>query len=174
MTLYQKHHLMLMRHGKSDWHAGISSDFDRPLTRRGSNDAGKMARWMGAHRLLPDRIVCSPAVRTLATAYTLTGQLQLNPDLIVQEKDIYEASLPTLLRIIARHAVNSRCLLLIGHNPGLDSLVRYLADAEPERTASGKLMTTAALAVFDCGDTAILPAQNSLHLRQLVRPKEID
>jgi phosphohistidine phosphatase len=174
MTIHQKHHLMLMRHGKSDWHSGVVSDFERTLTKRGNTDAARIAHWLGIHRYLPDRIVCSPAVRTLTTALRVTEQLQLNPDLIIPEQDIYEASLQTLLRIIARHAVNSRSLLLIGHNPGLDTLVRYLADAEPEQTASGKLMTTSALAIFDCGDSAISPRQHTLRLHHLVRPRDLD
>lgn len=163
-----------MRHGKSDWHSGVASDFDRPLTKRGSNDAARVAHWLGVHRYLPDCIVCSPAVRTHTTALRVTEQLQLNPDLIIPELQIYEASLQTLLRVIASHAANSRCLLLIGHNPGLDTLVRYLADTEPERTASGKLMTTSALAIFECGDGAFSPLQHSLHLQHLIRPRDLD
>lgn len=174
MTIHQKHHLLLMRHGKSDWHSGVASDFERTLTKRGNNDAARVAHWLGVHRYLPDRIICSPAVRTHTTALRVTEQLQLNPDLIIPEQQIYEASLQTLLRIIARHAANTRSLLLIGHNPGLDALVRYLADIEPERTVSGKLMTTAALAIFDCEDGASLPLQHTLHLQHLIRPRDLD
>ncbi len=165
---------MLLRHGKSDWHSDIATDFDRPLTSRGRNDAGKIARWLVTHRYIPDLIISSPAVRTQQTALRLTEEMHLNADLIRWESGIYEASLPGLLQIISKYAVNSRSLLVVGHNPGLDSLLSYLADAPPGRTGTGKLMTTAALAVLDCGDTAGMTAQHSLYLRHLIRPKDLN
>ena len=173
MTISQDYHLLLLRHAKSDWKAEKDIDFERPLTERGESDAGKVARWMKAHKLFPDRIVSSPAVRTRATADIVTGVLHLPTDLIRWENDIYEATLDKLLAVISRHAKGSRCLLLIGHNPGLDNLVTYLASAEPHRTASGKLMTTAALAIFVNVECMGTPVKHSLQLRQLVRPKLI-
>lgn len=173
MTISQDYHLLLLRHAKSDWRAETDIDFERPLTERGKSDVGKVARWMKAHKLFPDRIVSSPAIRTRATADIVTAVLDLPTDLIRWENDIYEATLEKLLTVINRHARGSRCLLLIGHNPGLDNLVTYLASAEPDRTASGKLMTTSALAIFDNVECVGMPVRHSLQLRQLVRPKQI-
>ncbi len=173
MTNHRNYHLLLMRHGKSDWDAGGKQDFDRPLTQRGNADVRKIARWMRLHKLVPDLIVSSPAVRTRDTAKIVVEALKLGPDLLVWEQDIYEASLDKLLVVIGRYSVNCHCLLLIGHNPGLDSLITYLASAGPDRTGSGKLMTTSALAIFDYADSVINTAPHAAQLQQLIRPKEI-
>jgi len=173
MTNDQNRHLLLMRHAKSDWHSGMDHDFDRPLTKRGEADARKIARWMHSHGLVPDVIVSSPSARTQATASILVAELRVEPDQVRWEQDIYEAGLPDLLEVLGRHSDPSRCLLLIGHNPGLDSLTTYLANTEPGRTASGKLMTTSALAIFNQFDNTTTPGRHSLQLQQIVRAKEI-
>lgn len=173
MTIHQKHHLMLMRHGKSDWEAGVRNDLDRPLTGRGVTDVHKIGRWLDEHRYIPDLIVSSPAQRTRETAIIVAGELRQEVDLIRWDADIYEATRDRLLAVIRRYAEGSRCLLLIGHNPGLDSLLDWLAGSEPGRTASGKLMTTSALAVLSGREAIIDPAQHSLQLQQLVRPKAL-
>jgi len=44
------------------------------------------------------------------------------------EPRIYEASLETSLDILASTSAKPGRVLLIGHNPGLEHLVRYLSD----------------------------------------------
>jgi phosphohistidine phosphatase len=174
MTNDQKCHLLLMRHAKSDWRSGSNNDFERPLTQRGVADAKKVAHWMDAHGLLPDVIVSSPSARTQATAGILVAELGLQPDLIRWEPDIYEAGLPDLLGVLGKYSDQGRHLLLIGHNPGLDTLTTYLASTEPGRTPSGKLMTTSALAIFSrVANSSNTPGRHSLLLQQIVRPKEV-
>lgn len=162
-----------MRHGKSDRDAGVKRDFERPLTQQGNADVRKIARWMRLHKFIPDMIVSSPAVRTRHTALTVVEELKLDPGQLKWEKDIYEATLSELLAVISLSSVNCHKLLLIGHNPGLDSLVTYMASTEPGRTGSGKLMTTSSLAIFDYGDSAISTGRNVAQLQHLIRPKEI-
>lgn len=174
MTIHQKHHLLLMRHGKSDWHSGVKADFDRPLTRRGNGDVLRIADWLAVHGPIPDLIVASPARRTRETAELLVTGLQLNRDMIRWDRDIYEAPTDRLLGLLGKYMMNGRCLLLIGHNPGLDGLVCALADSEPARTASGKLMTTAALAILAGGDPAQGPQRHSMQLLQIIRPKQLE
>ena len=173
MTNKRNYRLLLMRHGKSDRYARVDRDFDRPLTQRGRTDVGKIADWMCQYGFIPDRIVSSPAVRTRDTAMLVIEELKLESDLLVWDKQIYEARLDTLRTVIDRNSPTCRCLLLIGHNPGLDSLTYYLASADPDRTESGKLMTTSALAVFDYGKSVINIDRHSALLQHLIRPKEL-
>ena len=56
--------LLLLRHAKSSWDDRSLADRDRPLAPRGERAAPAMARWMAGEGLLPDRVLCSPAVRT--------------------------------------------------------------------------------------------------------------
>ena len=60
--------LMILRHGKSDWNAGASSDHARPLNRRGTGAAMTMGRLLTRLGEVPDLIVTSSAVRARETA----------------------------------------------------------------------------------------------------------
>jgi phosphohistidine phosphatase len=57
-----------MRHAKSDWGAGFSSDRERPLAPRGIKAAKRMGRAITRIGAAPDLILSSPAVRARSTA----------------------------------------------------------------------------------------------------------
>ncbi len=164
--------LLIMRHGKSDWHQD-RPDFDRPLNRRGERDARAMGEWLAGQSPRPARILASPARRARQTAEAVAAALALPPAALACRDALYLADRATLLRELSPALAESDTpLLLVGHNPGLDELVAWLAPSPPPRTAGGKLMTTAAIAAFS------LPAVDPLvagvgRLRFLVRPKEL-
>ena len=166
------HTLLIMRHAKSDWSTN-TEDYDRPLNKRGLKDAKKMGVWLKQQKFAPDLIVCSPAARAKQTISIVCDQLGKNAPDIIWDDRIYETGLHDLLQVVTEHGKNARCMLFTGHNPGLDHLVGHLAKEEPPRSATGKLMTTAAIAILDFGDTAINGKKQSARLLQVVRPKEI-
>jgi phosphohistidine phosphatase len=173
MASGQNRQLLIMRHAKSDWDTDDGSDFDRPLSRRGIKDINAMAIWLENNHLLPDKIVSSPARRAKQTTSLLIKDAKLDKHLTVWDDKIYEAGLGDLLTVIDNHSEDVRRLLIVGHNPGLDNLVMYLAKNHPEFTSSGKLMTTAAIAVMDYGDGVISTEDGSAVLIDLMRPKEL-
>ncbi len=63
-------------------------------------------------------------------------------------------------------------MLLIGHNPGLEKLLLYLAGDAP-LTRDGKLMTTAAIAHLRIDDAWGELRDGSAHLIALTRPREL-
>ena len=172
MTLMQKHKLIVMRHAKSDWGTAASADYDRPLSKRGRRDAPRMAAWLSEQGLVPGLIVCSPALRTRETVQEVVEKLGIPEREIVWEPQIYAASLDGLLEVLDRYAAAADSILLVGHNPGLDSLVEYLSDKQPQYRG-GKLMTTAAVAVLDFGEGGMSTRAHSARLEQLVRPKDL-
>lgn len=161
-----------MRHAKSDWSANLA-DFDRPLNKRGIKDAKKMGAWLKKRKFQPEAIVSSPAQRTRQTIGIVCEQLGKDSADIVWDERIYEASLNDLLKVVSEHGKNTGCLLLVGHNPGLDHLVNYLLKDPPPRNITGKLMTTAAIAVLEFGKAGISVKQGSGRLMNLARPKEL-
>ena len=168
-----KHKLILMRHAKSDWSTGTLSDFDRPLAGRGRKDAPRMGRWLRKQALYPDRFISSPAQRTRETALCVADALEF-PHMDIQwEQPLYEGSLQDLLAVIDRHGPDADVLLLIAHNPGLDALLEYLALDQAQLSSTGKLMTTAAVAVLDFGTVPINTKPDSARLECLVRPREL-
>lgn len=172
MTLSQKHQLFIMRHAKSDWSAPAGSDFERPLARRGVRDAPRMAAWLAEQGMLPEVIVSSPAMRAKQTVLAVVERLEIPAREVIWEPEIYAATLEQLLQVLDRYASAADSVLLVGHNPGLDSLIEYLADGRPEYR-NGKLMTTAAVAVLGFGEDGISTRAHSARLEMLVRPKDL-
>jgi len=56
------HPLVKLTHGKSDW-STHSSDFNRPLKKRGKRNAKHMGQWLLVNNLCPDLVISSPANR---------------------------------------------------------------------------------------------------------------
>ena len=137
--------LLLLRHGKSDWSTS-GSDIDRPLKGRGKHDAKSVGVWLRAHGLIPDYIIASTARRARGTARRAAGKMGLDRGSVVQDERIYAASVPALLTILRDCPESARRVMLVGHNPGLEDLVRHLAKDKVEVPADGKLIPTAALA----------------------------
>lgn len=136
--------LLLLRHGKSDWDTE-TTDFNRPLNKRGIRSAQKMGEWLEEQKLLPDLIISSPAIRALTTAEIVCEAMGLPVNSIQTDKRIYEASLTDLLQVLLQITGSTQRLLMVGHNPGFEYLVNHLAPAIPI-PEDGKLMPTAALA----------------------------
>jgi phosphohistidine phosphatase len=130
--------LFVLRHAKSSWSNSDVADFDRPLNERGEQAAPFMGAFMREKNFIPDLILSSPAQRARETA-RLVKEAGKFDAAILFEPQIYEASLGDLIEIIGQTENNSERLLLVGHNPGLENLVRIL-------TGKAESFPTAALA----------------------------
>ena len=157
--------LFVLRHAKSSWNEPDISDFDRPLNERGVAAAPFMGKLMAARQLSPDVILSSPANRARTTSELLKAAAGLEVPIKFDDR-IYEASPQSLLGVIAEIEVLNASAMLVGHNPGIEGLIRIL-------TGRIEPMPTAALAIIDlrienwgqispgCGD-----------LREVIRPRE--
>ena len=119
--------LVVLRHAKSDWPAGVA-DQDRPLGRRGMRDAAAAGRWLVEDGTRPELVWCSPARRTRETWDVLGAELGADsrPDVRFDER-VYEAGLADLMAVLQDTPKDRRCVLLVGHNPGVQELVLSLA-----------------------------------------------
>lgn len=118
--------LTLLRHAKSSWADPGQSDFDRPLNERGRKAARAMGREMRRHGLTYDRILASPAARTIETLNEL-AQGYGHAVATVQDERIYLASPQALLALVRSTEDSIGSLLLVGHNPGLAMLALELS-----------------------------------------------
>jgi phosphohistidine phosphatase len=152
--------LVLMRHGKSAWEAGVDSDYDRSLAPRGERDVPRMARWLRERVKGPYHIVSSPALRARRTANLLAKELGVDPDEINWQRDVYEATVQELLATLAATVSTNETTVLVGHNPGMEELATYLADPGglPDEP---KLMPTSGVICLDlpAGWTGLRPGQ---------------
>ncbi|MBK1702265.1 SixA phosphatase family protein [Thiococcus pfennigii] len=138
--------LLLLRHAKSDWGVDGAKDFDRPLAKRGKADAPRVGAWLYREGLVPDHVVSSPAQRARQTATRICKAMELKARNVAWDERIYEADVARLLAVLADCPATARLVLLIGHNPGLEDLLRYLIGDELEEPDDGKLLPTAAVA----------------------------
>lgn len=168
-----KRQLLVMRHAKSDRAGESGDDFARPLAKRGLKDAPRIGQWLLANDLLPDHLLASPAVRARETALAVAGALGLPAESVHFDERLYLAGCERLLEVVAEAPAKARRLLLVGHNPGLDELVEYLAEDPPARSTGGKLMTTAALACFETDESWRRLSPGGARLLQLLRPRDL-
>jgi phosphohistidine phosphatase len=133
--------LVLMRHAKSSWDDSTMADFDRPLAPRGERDAPRIGRAIGGRGSTLDLVVSSPAVRARQTAETVIRSGSLAGELRFDER-IYDASAPELFKLIRELPRTCSSVMIVGHNPGLESLFARL-------TGISERMPTAAVACIE-------------------------
>lgn len=171
-TRIMSHQLLLFRHAKSDWSKDCN-DFDRPISKRGKQDALNMASWMLEQKLIPDRVLASPAERSLQTCHYLMQGFQGMMNLPKIDDRLYHANVETIIELISEQKESCSSLMLVGHNPDLDNFLEYLFRDNLPLTPKGKLLTTASLAVINLQGNWLDIGENSTKLLQVTRPKAV-
>lgn len=116
--------LDLIRHADALPRPPTGTDLDRPLSPIGLRQAlalGERIRDRGGY---PDRVWCSPARRTRETLAALGYDFT---SITTYDERIYEVDLDPLLDFLGEVRPLARRLLVVGHNPGLQDLLTYLA-----------------------------------------------
>lgn len=119
--------LLLMRHAKSSWKEKNIPDHERPLNKRGRRDAPRMGHLLQERELTPQLILSSSALRSRQTAELVAetaeyaAEVLYLDELYMAEPEGYIAALRKLPDTVER-------VLLIGHNPGLETLLQMLSN----------------------------------------------
>lgn len=159
--------LLLMRHAKSSWENSDLSDYERPLNPRGLESAPLTGNLIHKRKLFVDLFLSSPAKRARQTAVMIKEAAQIAAEIHYEEK-IYEASSLRLLQTISAQENGRKSILLVGHNPGLEGLIKILTGETIE-------MKTAALAKINLNIenwSDIAPESGKLEF--LERPEKTD
>lgn len=117
--------LILFRHAKAKPGNGLQ-DFDRTLADKGRDDAREMGRWLEQNGLHPHFALVSSARRTRETWDLAAGAIDSAAELHLEQK-LYEASAPQILACIQGAPESAACVVVVGHNPGLEDLAGRLA-----------------------------------------------
>ena len=115
--------LYLLRHAHAAWPTPGGQDFDRTLDATGIAEARSVALQAYAAGLAPEKVISSPARRcteTTAAFLDIFGNLSATYD-----RRLYTEGLEVYLDHIHRHQ-SSTSLLLVGHNPMIESLASFL------------------------------------------------
>lgn len=132
--------LIVMRHAKSAWDDPEQPDHDRPLNDRGRHAAPVMGAWLVAQGLRPDQVLTSSARRTLETLSGL-GLGQVTAQVLPA---LYHAHPAAILAALRDHG-QGRCVLLLGHNPGLSDFVTQIVRRPLDHPRFGDIPTCGTL-----------------------------
>ncbi len=117
--------LLIMRHCKSSWSDSGLPDIERPLNARGKADAARMGRLLAQRRLLPTLTITSPAKRARSTLKRIANAAEYRGDTQISDA-LYESSPLSVLELVAAVADDHQRVMIIGHNPTLEELVRLM------------------------------------------------
>ena len=120
--------LMILRHAKSDWNAGASSDHARPLNRRGTGAAMTMGRVLTRVGEVPDLVLTSTAQRARETIMLASDAGGWDSE-VREIDDLYGSSANVALQIAASAPPEVERLMLVGHQPTWGYLVRAVTGA---------------------------------------------
>lgn len=130
--------LVLVRHAKSSWDEP-GDDHNRPLAPRGERDARAVGRYLREQAIAPDLVLCSTAARARATADGIadgiadgTADGGLSAGSVRYLDEIYDASAAALVAVLRAVPEPTETVLMIGHAPGVPSLLEQLAVAQPD------------------------------------------
>jgi phosphohistidine phosphatase len=160
--------LLVLRHAKSSWSDPALDDHERPLNKRGQRDGLRMGELVREHRLTPDIIISSDAVRARLTAEAVAEAAPYEGEILLDRR-FYLASPAGILAVLRTvRETNAETVMIVGHNPGLEELVEQLTGEQQD-------LPTAALARI------VLPIDRWRDLKKstrgtlfgLWRPKEL-
>lgn len=119
-----KRELILLRHAHAESLKAGEDDAQRTLSTRGIVEAEDAGHWLVEHKVLPARVLCSPARRTKQTLDYALGAVAPT-----MEPRIYEATAGELIALIDEH-IDSERLIMVGHNPGFETLAALLTTGQ--------------------------------------------
>lgn len=168
--------LLLFRHAKAERSIPGGPDRDRSLIERGRKDAARIGAYMAAHALVPDRVLVSPAARTLETWKQAAKAFKPAPAATSVEK-LYGATPHAILAAIEDMPNTVHTLLVIGHNPGLHELALMLiasGDVDARESLREKLPTSGLIILDFAFDHWDKLHPRSGRLERFVSPKTLD
>ena len=111
-----------MRHGEAAGRPEIE-DRQRPLTDRGVRNASRVGSELRDRGELPELIVCSNALRTVATGRAVAA---ICGSELREEPALYMAGPHAYLETLSRLGDGWETVLAVGHIPGLAELLQLL------------------------------------------------
>jgi phosphohistidine phosphatase len=163
--------LIITRHAKASRNDPRLDDFARPLNERGEREAEIMGAVLKKERLIPDLIISSPAQRAKRTSEILALACGY-PGAIQWQKTFYLAGPSDYTEVLAMAPDACKTIMIVGHNPGLESLLQTLIGREEHLPAAG--IACLDLRLDHWKEISILhPGNTPAELRHLWRPDEI-
>jgi polyadenylate-binding protein len=158
--------LIVMRHAKSSWkHQGLS-DHQRPLNKRGRQDAPRVARALQARGWRPRLVLSSDSTRTRETWSRMEQELPGEAE-VRWLPSFYHGGAEDVLGELSLLEEEPGPVLVLGHNPTWEDLVQLLS-------GQAEVMTTANASLLQAqGRWAELVLPGRWELLEVLRPREL-
>ncbi len=121
--------LALMRHSNAVdvLNGNVKHDIERPLSDAGIALLEQALKFLKAHQIKPNYVLCSTATRTKQTLNWV--QEALAPEAHIEyEEDMYGADAETLTELLTNLPAEAESVLVIGHNPSISEVSHNLSD----------------------------------------------
>lgn len=170
--------ILFLRHAQAVLPDSSGKDFDRRLSSAGETDAAHQAARLIKSGIVPDFILCSPALRTLQTATIFSQSInQAFPDSTIiphEAPSLYRASATGYIQEIREQVPqNAQCTLVVGHNPSIEDCALLFAQHNEQlaqRISYG--FPTAGLAMIETTAEFAAFAPDNAKLTALYLPHE--
>ncbi len=123
--------LILIRHAKSSWNTPVQ-DFDRPLSKKGINDAHNVSDVLVRNLPKTSIIWTSPAKRARETALIFAQNFLIPLESVIQKRELYTFEAGELEKIIKSCENSHSNLILFGHNDAITKFVNKFGDLSIE------------------------------------------
>lgn len=158
--------LIIMRHAKSSWTTGATTDHQRPLNQRGRRAAPRVGARLLELGWIPDLVIASDSERTRETWQCMQVAF---PDSIKERfsSAFYHGGLSAITTECSMLTDDISTLLVLGHNPGWEGAVAGLSGQRIRMTTAN-----AALLESDAEDWAQAMGANWVFV-EVLRPREL-
>lgn len=119
--------IILVRHAKSSWEFDVI-DHERPLKKRGVNDANLISRILKGKNLDLDKVLSSDAVRAKSTADIFITILGIDPDIVELNHGLYDFAGRDLVNIVKNCDDSVTKLMVFGHNHAMTAFSNTYGD----------------------------------------------
>ena len=120
-------YILLLRHAKSSWDNLSLKDFDRPLSKRGLQDAPRMGKFLRKIGYCPEYIISSQAERARQTTLLCLEGMKRDEGLVKWENSLYFESTAKYFNAIQQAPANMNIIMLVGHNPLITATATLLS-----------------------------------------------
>lgn len=144
--------LYFLRHGKADWPEWTKSDDERPLTKKGAKEVGKVARLLAQLEVAP-LILTSPLPRASQTAAIAAKVLGLE---MREDKNLKPGFDATKLAKIVEN-LSADELMLVGHEPDFSQTIAELTGGAIKLAKAGVALVDLDPSAMTCRLLWLLP-----------------
>ena len=149
--------LTIVRHAKSSWEYDVI-DHERPLTERGTTDAGIVSNELKKVSFSPDFVITSDALRAKSTAGIFVANLNISSDIFKQSHELYDFSGEKLLAEIKAIDNTFNTVMVFGHNHVLTYFVNTFGNKYIDNVPTSGVV----IIEFDIDDWKYLTKGNTI------------